>query len=341
MPTRFGWKTQTVSTHTERQPAAVLAEAAEAAGRAPSIHNTQPWRWHVAGDTMDLHVDRTRTLPITDPDDRMLLISCGTALHHARTALAAQGYADVVELLPDPDDLDHLARLTLNDPIPVTPEAMRLVQAMDRRHTDRRPTSETPPTRDQIEALRAAATGQGVDLHKFTPNQLTDLIVAVSRAEDIAAADPALRAETAYWRSPDRPPGTGLPADVIPDSRPQTDVGERDFGGPGTLEVGEEHDKHAAYVVLFSAGDDPLAWLYAGQALSAVWLTATDLGLAVLPFSQVVEVDATRSLMRQMLAGLGYAHIVLRIGVADPDAAGPGRTPRLPATQTITIQDFY
>src|SRR6188768_3452199 len=120
---------------TERPAAAILAEAAQAAGYAPSIHNTQPWRWLVS-QTLDLYADRSRGLPRADPDGRLLTISCGAALHHAVVALAADGWAAQVDLVPE-DDV--LARITLADRIDVTPDAMHTFQNLRLRHTDRRP----------------------------------------------------------------------------------------------------------------------------------------------------------------------------------------------------------
>src|SRR5262249_15620700 len=103
-----------------------LTEAAVAAGRAPSIHNTQPWHWQVRDGIADLRAQRQRQLLESDPDGRMLTISCGTALHHALVALAAQGFAAEVRRFPDASDPDLLARVTLSGRIPVTPDAMRM-----------------------------------------------------------------------------------------------------------------------------------------------------------------------------------------------------------------------
>jgi hypothetical protein len=36
-----------------------------------------------------------------------------------------------------------------------------------------------------------------------------------------------------------------------------------------------------------------------------------------------------------MLSGLGHPYIAMRLGLADPDEAGPPHTPRLRATQTV------
>jgi nucleotide-binding universal stress UspA family protein len=54
-------------------------------------------------DTVELYADRTRALPVIDPDDRELTISCGAALLHLRIALRHFGYAGAVATLPDSD----------------------------------------------------------------------------------------------------------------------------------------------------------------------------------------------------------------------------------------------
>ena len=68
-----------------------LEHAVEHALRAPSVHNTQPWRWRIdpADGVVELHADRGRQLTATDPDGRDLLISCGAALGHLAVALRA------------------------------------------------------------------------------------------------------------------------------------------------------------------------------------------------------------------------------------------------------------
>src|SRR3954462_217561 len=96
------------SSASDRPAAAILAEAAEAAGFAPSIHNTQPWRWRVAAAGLGLFAARERQRGVPDPGGRMLHVSCGAALHHARVALAAEGWTTETLRLPDRADPDHL-----------------------------------------------------------------------------------------------------------------------------------------------------------------------------------------------------------------------------------------
>jgi nitroreductase len=147
--------------------------------------------------------------------------------------------------------------------------------------------------------------------------------------------DPSWREELDYWAGGVRESGLGVPADTIPSTPPATTVPGRDFGHGGTLPVGEGHDRSAVYAILYGDEDTPLVWLRGGEALSAVWLAAIEHGLSLLPLSAAVEVDATRNALRHMLSDLGEPYLVLRLGVADADHAGPPHTPRLPAEQVI------
>ena len=88
-------------------------DAVEHALRAPSVHNTQPWRWRIGEDRVELHSDPDRHLPVTDPDRRDLVLSCGAALHHLTVAMAASGVSAAVERLPDPEDRTHLATVSV------------------------------------------------------------------------------------------------------------------------------------------------------------------------------------------------------------------------------------
>ena len=333
-------KTGKVVTMSHEKPAgdrpltAALAEAAGMAGHAPSVHNTQPWHWTVLPDALELRLVRERHLSVLDPEGRLLFVSCGAALHHARLALAAEGWTPVVERLPDPAQPDLLARLTGLKHTGADPEAMRLVQCMRIRHTDRRPVSDEPISAAALDEIDRAATAEGVNLQILNDTQKIELAGAAQQAAAVEADSPELREELAYWINR-AGTGTGLPAEVLPAEAPQTTVPGRDFGQPGSLPIGPGHDRAAVYGILWGTEDEPDSWLRAGEGLSAAWLAATRLGASLVPLSGVVEVDATRQTLRQMLSGLGFPYISMRLGLADPAHAGPGHTPRLDVAQTV------
>ena len=217
---------------TQTQPAdaraviQALVGAASVAGYAPSIHNTQPWRWRVGGTRLDLFADRARALAVTDPDARLATLSCGAALQHARIALAAQGWRAVVTRIPDRTEPDHLAQLRVVGRAPVELQAVRRTHTIRQRHTDRRPVTGPPVGSDDLRAIVGAVQAEGGWLHILRPDQVLDLAAAVSHAQQAETADPAWQAE-AYRTAGTRPAG------VRP--TPQTTVPGRDFGHHGDL----------------------------------------------------------------------------------------------------------
>lgn len=319
-------------------PAVALGRAAAMAGYAPSIHNTQPWHWLVHRDSMDLYAEAGRQLPVTDPDRRLLVLSCGTALHHARLALAASGWQPVVTRLPG-GDTHHLAHVEAGKPLEVSWEAVRHVQTIQIRHTDRRPVTGVPIPDTALKAITAAARAEGAALHLLDRDQVIELAAAAAYAQRTEAAESAWQAELAYWAGGDRPAGTGVPDAVIPATPPQTTVPGRDFGHAGGLPVSAEHDRGARFAILYGETDTPEAWLRAGEALSAAWLTAVEAGVAVVPMSATVEVASTRLALRRLISGVGQPFLVLRFGIAEQDHEAPPHTPRLAPERTVVKED--
>src|SRR6266508_1771564 len=216
-----GWTASEIDgSGTERPHATVLAEVAAAARTAPSIHNTQPWRWRVFPDALELYADRSRQLRHADPEGRLLAISCGAALHHARVALAAEGWRPEVTRFPDPGDADLLARLTLAERVEVTPAAMRAFQATEMRHTDRRPVTEEPVDVSTLAAVGLAASAEGARLYPLSSDQLLELAAAAAHAQSSELLDPEWRNELEYWAGGAHPAGAGVPDSAIPSSAP-------------------------------------------------------------------------------------------------------------------------
>jgi nitroreductase len=321
----------------EKKAQAALAAAAQFAGLAPSIHNTQPWRWRLTGLVLELRAERERQLSVTDPHGHLLLISCGAALHHATTALTADGRQTQVRRMPDERDHDLLATVTVTGAVAASTEAMRAVQILRVRHTDRRPASGVPLPDHAVEAVAAAAAAAGASLHRLRPDDVIELAVVANRAQEAELADPEWQAELGYWAGGVRPDGTGVPDSAIPEEPVASTVPGRDFGHPGTMPVSAGHDGAAVYGVLFGPDDSPTGWLRAGEALSSAWVAAIEHGLSIVPMSAAVEIPATRLSLRHILGDVAEPYLALRLGIADPDVPGPDHTPRLPIEQILDI----
>ncbi|GAA0222907.1 Acg family FMN-binding oxidoreductase [Cryptosporangium japonicum] len=312
------------ATATPRPLQAVLDVAAAAALRAPSVLNTQPWRWIVHERSLDLRADPDRQLTAVDPEGRMLAVSCGAALDHAVIALRTEGYDARVDLLPDPSDPELLATVRPGAHHAPIAEDFRRYQTTLRRHTDRRPFGPEPVTEDMIAGLAEVALVHGVHVHVVREDQVPTLSALASTAASTELADPAERAELARWTRRAPHAADGLATDVTVQGSPRR-VPLRPYAedAAGLLPGGPGNDSGARYLILWGNQDGRRAWLRAGQALSALLLTAAESGLATSPMTDLVEVAETRVALRRLLSWQGHPYAVLRVGVAAADLGVP------------------
>ena len=303
---------------------AVLAMATQA----PSLHNTQPWRWRVGPHGLSLYADPSRHLRRADPDRRNMLVSCGAALHHCTVALAATGLSAKIQRLPQPADPDHLAVITV---VPQTPGELdfMLAAAIGRRRTDRRIYSSWPVPWGDIALMGARAARAGVMLRQI--DLIPELKSIVAESVSRHGADAEYAAELSAW-SGRHGSVAGVPARNTPDSEPASPIPARSFSGPALAQPSETsaEDDNGVVVALGTETDDDLARLRAGEVTSLVLLSATAMGLATCPISEPLEIIETREAVRTEVFGAsGYPQMLVRVGWApvhaDPLPAAPRR----------------
>jgi nitroreductase len=313
----------------------VLNDALVRAVRAPSVHNSQPWRWRVGPHGVDLYTDATRRLPRTDPAGRDQVVSCGAALHHLLVALADAGQGARVRRIPDPARPYHLATVEPALHVDVDIDA-GLVAAIDHRRTDRRPFRAWPVPPELTGELAGIADRFGVGLAVITdPRTRHQLFRAIEEAARTQDADPAYVAELAAWSG--RAPGArdGVPADRAP--TPGGVPGRmpmRPFAGEAAPAPTTGEPESAALLLLSTAADTPLSWLRVGEVTSAVLLTATRMGLAGSPLTQALEVGGTRTFVRDHVTGGAHPQMLLRLGWPSGKSLPP--TPRRSLEEVVT-----
>lgn len=311
-----------------------LAAAVEDALRAPSVHNTQPWRWRVGPAAVELYADWDRHLIATDADRRDLVLSCGAALHHLQVAVAARGLAAHVDRLPDPEDSSHLATVTVRPSAAADAADAALFPAIYRRRTDRRRMSHRSLPPEHLRALVEQAQCRGALLIPVTgPAMRQRLGTVLTDAARRQASSPGYAAELQLWTSRYAGGRDGIPAGNVPSPPvgltgfyplrrfPHEQLSQPSGHGPA--------DDAAELLVLTTPADDQLDRLRAGEATSAVLLAATLLGLATTPLSQALEVDTTRHAIQQdVLRVLEYPQLLVRVGWPATTAAELTPTPR-------------
>jgi nitroreductase len=308
------------------------------AGRAPSVHNSQPWRWAAGEHNLHLFADRNRQLPNTDPDSRDLLLSCGAALNHCVVALAALGWAAKIHRFPNPADTDHLASIELRRQTPADLD-ITLAAAIPRRRTDRRYFSQWPVAKGDLALMGARAARAGVTMRRI--DDLSHLKPIVAEAASRHATDYGYSAELAAW-SGRYASEAGVPARSTPVPDSAAMIPARWFAGPVLAQHPDLDaiEDNAVVVALGTAGDDDLSRLRAGEATSVVLLTATALGLASCPITEPLEIAETRQAVRvDVLDNDGYPQMLLRVGWAPVNADPLPPTPRRDLAEVIARFD--
>ena len=299
---------------------------------APSSHNTQPWLFRIDADHVLLFADRTRALPVVDPHDRELTISCGAALHHLTTALASFGLAATVGLLPDAADADLLARVSVTGRQEPDGEAQQLRAAIPHRRTNRRRFDDKALPPELFAACRATAESFGVWFQLIVGEEerlrAVDLIMAGDRAQ---AADPSLRRELAAWMHPRRSrTGDGLVGYALGMGRLASYVAPHvvrtfDWGSNQAAKDEQLVDGSPALAVLGAPDDMPLSWLQTGRALSQLLLHATAAGVSVSYFNQPNEVPELRPQLAALTGMEGYPQMLFRMGYGPEVRPSPRR----------------
>lgn len=318
----------------------IIRDAVQLACRAPSLHNSQPWRWVAAGRTVELFVVPDRAPRHTDTSGREALISCGAALDHFRVAMAAAGWTANVDRFPNPNDLHHLASIDFS-PIEFVTDGHRLrAGAILLRRTDRLPFA-TPPAWNSFEAQsHVTVDAENVRFDVVADELRPELSQASKLTESLRLYDSTYHAELEWWTAPfatrEGVPHSSLVSAAEGD---RVDVG-RAF--PVTHhqdrrpEVPEDHSK---IVVLSTYDDTHGAMLECGEMLSAVLLDATMAGLATCTLTHITELPASRAVVANLIGQPTTPQVLIRIGLAPILDDVPPATPRLPIDEVFEVRD--
>jgi hypothetical protein len=308
-----------------------LQALVQAATLAPSSHNTQPWLFRLEGSVVELMADRTRALPVNDPDDRELTISCGCALFNLRVAAAAAGLHAKVEAWPHTADTDLLARVQLS-PTGAAPADAALHASMSERRTYRERFAATAVDPMALRSLVDAVHSEAATLALLDKDdQRLGAAALVAEGDAMQWANPSWRRELAAWMHPRRRgDGLTLPALAIPVA--QMVLRTFDMGHGVAAKDRQLADESPVLAVLFTACDMPSDWLAAGQALQRLLLLGVQLGLQASYLNQPVQVATLRPKLQQLTGRPGYAQLLLRIGT--PTQVRPA-APRRPLADVL------
>ncbi|WP_062987832.1 Acg family FMN-binding oxidoreductase [Nocardia anaemiae] len=315
-----------------------VVAAMRSACRAPSLHNTQPWRWVFDGTRLHLYRDNDRLLTSADPLGRQLVISCGAMLHHVRTVFAAKGWHTDTTRLPDTGRPDYLAVIEFR-PWPEPPTGvLARARAIERRRTDRLPLLAPTGMAQLLHAGRMLVTPHDLDLDLLHESARSKFAVASDHATALRRHDIEYQSELHWWAGHSGDP-EGVPREALVSDAEfaRVDVGRAFPAAPHSSRRGDLEDQ-ARLLVLSSPRESVSAWLHTGEALSALLLECTTAGLASCSMTHITEMPSARMVIAGMLPHPGTPQVVIRVGTAPDDEPETPPTPRRPLADILTIR---
>ena len=303
---------------------------------APSVHNTQPWRFTTGRQQVNLYADAGRQLTVADPDGREMMISCGAALFTARLALRSLSYLPQTLMLPDPARPLLVAQVNWGPRAARTGFEQRLFGQVRQRRTHRGGFDVAPLPPGLLANLRESATRYGAMLRIIADDgrraALAEAIAVAERAQRLNAERVA---ELARWApAPGSIRDDGVPSASYPARAEHTDPDfpSRDFAhgrgwGLPALSTAPQFRSAGIVGVLTTTHDRPVDWVNAGQALQRILLIASSYGIAAALHTQPLELGWLREPIRTQLCDGAHPQLVLRFGAVIQSAVGVRRPP--------------
>lgn len=286
---------------------------------APSGHNTQPWLFKIIDDGIEIYADGSRALPVVDPDDRELIISCGAALSHLQLAMRHFGYADKTAILPE-ENSDLIARVTIagrNDSQQDDP----LFSAITMRRTNRSPFEDRAVQTGLLQSFLNIAKEHGAWFDIVEGDKKKTVADLVSEGDRIQMSDKKFRRELAAWIHPNRSHSRdGMPgyAHGMPDLASNLgpflirtfDIGKGQAAKDKQLAAGSP-----VLAILGTAGDKARDWIHSGQSIGKILLRARVDGVWTSFLNQPIEVAELRSKLRDVTGrNNGFPQLLVRMG---------------------------
>lgn len=296
---------------------------------APSSHSTQPWKFSLGPNRVQVFVDKTRWLRVADQDQRELHVSVGCALENLLIAAEHFGYGHQTVYFPKHENDDLIAEVTLTPQDQPSPYRDKdLFDALTYRHTNRQTYEEQPIPQADLRCLEECCVEEDIQLHTTsdieTKRRVDELIV---HADALQFADPAWREELGHWI------GQGaFGTSWLMSKMGRLAVTYLNMGKSTARKDSELLMSSPVLAVLCSKKNDRASQVKVGQVLERIWLRATDLGIQLQPMNQILQIPDFKEEVTRLIPLPGFPQLTFRLGYAEPDKE---HTPRRPLEEVL------
>jgi hypothetical protein len=289
---------------------------------APNSHNTQPWKFRLGTDEVDILPDFNRRTPAVDPDDHHIFVTLGCAAENLSIAANASGRPS--EIVMEANGADRLLRVSLGRGAAIDKE---LCGAIPARQSTRSDYDGNRLTTDELATLQQAASIPGVQTIFLTEQKkLKEALEFIVEANSAQIDDPAFVRELKSWirfnADSALETGDGLFAKCSGNPTGPTWIGNFMFDRAFTKAA--ENKKYtrqmrssAGLVVFVAETDGPEGWIQVGRSFERFALQATALGIRHAHMNMPIEVSELRPAFADWLGIPGRRpNLVIRFGKA-------------------------
>ena len=296
-------------------------QIASYASKAPSEHNTQPWKFHITDSTITVLPNLDVALPVVDRNNRELFISLGCAVENLCIAASYFGYTThIIECSIEVIILELTKNaLTIED---------SLFHQIEKRQTNRNIYNGNKISDGILQQLQSIPKENGIQFY-FTEintpfaNTITQYIM---KGNEIQMADIAFKNELLSWmrfnKKQVEATHNGLSYLVFGNpplprilARPIVSL----FLKPNAQNKSDRKkiDSSSHFVVCASQRDTIEEWINLGRTLQRFLLKVTEIGISYAFLNQPCEVAALAFDLREKLpVNKEHPTLIMRIGYA-------------------------
>jgi len=297
----------------------------ECAIKAPSGHNTQPWKFENTENGIIIHPDLKRALPVVDTDNYELYISLGCALENLLIAAKQKGFKFKVHY-PEKSGSSIIIELIKDDTGKVTPDI--LFDYISKRQVTKSKYNDTTLSDAVFKELGSSFNFEGVSLRILdSKKNFEKIIPLIIEANNIQFNNKDFLNELVHW----------IRFSKNEAEKKKDGIWSATMGMPGlgrfigslvmkNFVTAKSEEKrlidllgHSPGLAIFISDTNIAeAWVKTGQAFQRFGLTATHLGVSHAHLNMPCEEIVVRQKLAKEL-GIENKHplLLIRYGYAD------------------------
>lgn len=305
---------------------------------APSGYNTQPWKFKLGDNSLEIIPDYTRTRINTDPEYREFFMSLGSAAFNLEVAAKHFALSYQKSYRIDKKTENYSIHFKFNGQ-KTNPINSPLFAAISTRHTNRFPYLNEKLSKILISELRSLPPPDSVEFNLITrPGDITAFSKLINYSFQLWSRQQSLVKELENWLrddlefSPD-----GLPTGVI--NLYKLAINFKYFLHPNdpqskTLSLRSQNlARNAPALAVISTKKDTVAdWFQAGEFFELVVLTLASHGITTDFFNYPLTLKKTRTDTAKLLESSHIPQLLFRIGKS---TVTPPHTPRRPLADLL------